>query len=89
MAKTVVEKLRQAGVDRFDLRIHSTVEYPKRLRNARNPDRPVRRERATDDVTPESTLLARLASSATTLHLLIQVELPERTSYNAEAKLPE
>ncbi len=37
MAKTVVTMLRDASVDRFDLRVHGTLEYPERLRDAKNP----------------------------------------------------
>ncbi len=37
MAKTVVTMLREASVDRFDLRVHGTLEYPERLRDAKNP----------------------------------------------------
>ncbi len=37
MAKTVVAMLREADVDRFDLRVHGTMEYPERLRDAKNP----------------------------------------------------
>ncbi|MCP3986159.1 MAG: DNA-processing protein DprA, partial [bacterium] len=37
MAKTVVAMLREAEVDRFDLRVHGTLEYPERLRDAKNP----------------------------------------------------
>ncbi len=37
MAKTVVSMLREANVDRFDLRVHGTMEYPARLRDSKNP----------------------------------------------------
>ncbi len=37
MAKTVVAMLRDASVDRFDLRVHGTLDYPERLRDAKNP----------------------------------------------------
>ncbi len=37
MAKTVVAMLRKANVERFDLRVHGTLEYPERLRDAKNP----------------------------------------------------
>ena len=37
MAKTVVAMLRESSVDRFDVRVHGTLEYPERLRDAKNP----------------------------------------------------
>ncbi len=37
MARTVVTMLREGSVDRFDLRVHGTLEYPERLRDAKNP----------------------------------------------------
>ncbi len=37
MAKTVVTILREASVDRLDLRVHGTLEYPERLRDAKKP----------------------------------------------------
>lgn len=37
MAKTVVTMLRESSVDRFDVRVHGTLEYPERLRDAKNP----------------------------------------------------
>lgn len=37
MAKTVVAMLREASIDRFDVRVHGTREYPERLRDAKNP----------------------------------------------------
>ncbi len=36
-AREVVAKLAEHGVDRFGLTIHQTYEYPKELRDARNP----------------------------------------------------
>lgn len=37
MARTVVERLRGHGVERFGVRIHRAYEYPERLRDARHP----------------------------------------------------
>lgn len=37
MGKIVLEKLKQSGVSKFGVRIHHAGEYPKRLRDARNP----------------------------------------------------
>lgn len=36
-SKKVVEKLRSAGIERFGVRIHGALEYPEKLRDARNP----------------------------------------------------
>ena len=37
MARKVVEMIRAGGVERFDVRVHGTREYPERLRDAKNP----------------------------------------------------